>query len=95
MKVGEPRFVVYAWGQSLKPAERGVTTATINGRTEVVPQGPSIDTSTRVVKNYQITGEQAVRAVVKVEFTYKTDATGKLVRQPRAVIESFNIIPND
>ena len=92
VKVGEPRFVVYAWGQSLKPAERGVELR----NNAIYPAGPSIDTSTRLVKNYQITGETAMRAVVKVEFTYEyVPATQSVIRHPRAVIESFNIIPND
>ena len=48
------------------------------------------------MKNYQITGETAMRAVVKVEFENLYDVTGKLTgRRPRAVIESFNIIPTD
>ena len=68
------------------------------------PIGPSVDPGTRLVKNYQITGETALRAVVKVEFTYKydpsnnkviVDANGIPFRHPRAVIESFNIIPTD
>jgi hypothetical protein len=99
VKVGEPRFVVYAWGQSLKPAERGVEAR----NNQIYPIGPSVDPGTRLVKNYQITGETAMRAVVKVEFTYKydssnrviVDANGIPIRHPRAVIESFNIIPTD
>jgi len=94
VKVGEPRFVVYAWGQSLKPAERGVVQKPNDPN--VYPSGPSVEPGTRLVKNYQITGERAIRAVVKVEFEQARDVNGNPIRgRPRAVIESFNIIPND
>ncbi len=93
VKVGEPRFVVYAWGQSLKPAERGVEQKPNDPN--IYPTGPSVEPGTKLVKNYQITGETAMRAVVKIEFTYSNDAAGKVVRRPHAVIESFNIIPAD
>ncbi|MBI5388316.1 MAG: pilus assembly PilX N-terminal domain-containing protein [Verrucomicrobia bacterium] len=68
VKIGEPRFVIYAYGQSLKPADG------------------SIDPATRVCRNYQVTAEVAVRAVVRVEGTPV---------QPRTVIETFNILPPD
>ena len=91
--------MVYAWGQSLKPAERGVEAR----NNQIYPIGSSVDPGTRLVKNYQITGETAMRAVVKVEFDYKydsktnviRDANGVPIRHPHAVIESFNIIPTD
>jgi hypothetical protein len=73
LKVGEPRYVVYAWGQSLKPAGN------------VPGLGLGIDPSTQVVRNYQVTGETATRAVVRVDY----DRAGR----PHAVVESFNIIP--
>lgn len=87
LKVGEPRFVVYAWGQSLKPAERGVEARVVGGVTQFFPSGPSIDPGTKVVKNYQITGETATRAVVRID--YSTNG------RPHAVIESINVIPTD
>ena len=85
--------MVYAWGQSLKPAERGVEQKPNDPN--IYPTGPSVEPGTKLVKNYQITGETAMRAVVKIEFTYSNDAAGKVVRRPHAVIESFNIIPAD
>jgi hypothetical protein len=47
-----PRFVIYAYGQSLKPAERSVITG-----------GPYFQLCT----NYQITAEVATRAVVRID----------------------------
>ena len=68
LRVGEPRFVIYAYGQSLKPA----------------PQ--SIDPGTRVVRNYQVTGEFGTRTVMRVEGDWTA---------PRAVVEGYNILPPD
>jgi len=47
----EPRFMIYCWGQALKPAPRGI-----------VPSGPFAQLCT----NYTITAEVATRAVVRV-----------------------------
>ena len=101
LKVGEPRFVIYGWGQSLKPARLGVQN---DGSGRIDPtqplSGPSIDPGTKVVNNYQVTGEVATRSVVRVVFPeresnnpldpgyYRPDH-----RRPRLVVESFNIIP--
>jgi len=54
LKVGDARFVVYCWGQSLKPADRSIVTS-----------GPFFGICT----NYQITGEMFTRAVVRVDGT--------------------------
>ncbi len=86
LQLGEPRFVVYAWGQSLKPARRNPDGS-----------GPSIVTAAGPDKglclNYQITGEMATRSVVRVEF--ERDPVTKEIdyRKPHAVVESFNILP--
>jgi hypothetical protein len=90
VKLGEPRFVVYAWGQSLKPARRNPEDT-----------GPSIVTTGAdrgLCRNYQITGEVATRAVIRVEFDRITDPFHPQFNQPdysrpRAVVESFNILP--
>jgi len=82
VKVGEPRYVVYAWGQSLKPADYtpGI--------------GVGIDPASKVVRNYQITGESASRTVVRIEFD--RDSLGRTdYRVPHAVIESFTPLPNE
>lgn len=82
VKVGEPRYVIYAWGQSLKPADYtpGI--------------GMSIDPGTLVPRNYQITGEMATRAVVRVEFGKDADGRTRYDR-PHTVVENFNILPNE
>jgi hypothetical protein len=98
LKVGEPRFVVYSWGQSLKPGEFGVEQQ--GNRT--VPRGPSVTTSgddRGLVGNYQITGELATRAVLSIQFPHLTNNPASPLyhqfdyRKPRAVIESYNLIP--
>ncbi len=98
LKVGEPRFVIYSWGQSLKPAEFGLD-ARANG---VFPRGVSVETSgdlRGLVRNYQITGEQATRAVVRIGFDRLSDDPNSPLydefnySRPHAVVESFNILP--
>lgn len=95
LKVGEPRFVVYAWGQSLKPARNGV----VRQGQELALAGPSIATADDgAIKkglciNYQITGELAIRAVVRVEFEKDPVTQSTDYRKPHAVVESYNIIP--
>ena len=69
LKTDDPRIVIYAFGQSLKPAERSLVTA---GRFY------------NICTNYQITGEYATKTVLRIE-----DAP----RKPRAVVESFTILP--
>jgi hypothetical protein len=53
LKEDEPRVVIYAWGQSLKPADRSL----------VLSPGPYFQMCT----NYQITGEFATKSVVRFE----------------------------
>ncbi len=52
IKVGEPRFVIYAFGQSLQPAEKSIVTS-----------GPAFGVCT----NYQVTGEVATRTVLRMD----------------------------
>jgi len=52
LKIDEPRFVIYAYGQALRPAP--------NSR---ITSGPYAG----MYENYQITAESALRAVVRVE----------------------------
>jgi hypothetical protein len=54
LKVGEPRFVIYAFGQALKPAPRSVLTSAAYFQ---------------VCTNYQVTAEMYTRAVARVEGT--------------------------
>jgi hypothetical protein len=84
LRVGEPRFVIYAYGQSLKPADQSIVTS-----------GPYFGLCT----NYQITAEVATRSVVRVEGSPDPrDANNRdpLKRYPpRVVVESFNTLPPD
>jgi hypothetical protein len=58
LKVGDPRFVVYGFGQSLRPAERSILTS-----------GPYLGMCT----NYQITGEAVTRTVLQIRGTAGTN----------------------
>jgi hypothetical protein len=106
LRVGQPRYVIYAYGQALKPADRSI-----------VSGGPFYGTCT----NYQITGEVVTRTVVRFEpattpsptdpytpfnptqnpvmpqfFPLPTAPGGgvPLPRPPmRAVVESFTVLP--
>jgi hypothetical protein len=76
-----PRFVIYTWGQSLKPAERSLVTS-----------GPYFGMCT----NYQVTAEVATRAVVRVEGTpeYPRPLSAQPpLPNLRPVVESFNVLP--
>jgi len=94
LKVGEPRFVIYGWGQSLKPARLGVQ---YNGADKIdltqPLSGPSINPGTKVVNNYQVTGEVATKSVIRVVFPERLPTGQTDYRRPRMVVESFNIIP--
>jgi hypothetical protein len=81
LRVGTPRYVIYSYGQALKPAP--------------LPNGVFVGGSL-LVTNYQVVSETATRAVVRLE-TMRTNVIGNkiTVTPPRAVIESFNILPPD
>jgi hypothetical protein len=83
LRVGAPRYVIYSYGQALKPAPNGVYLSSDHFG---------------MVTNYQIMSEMATRAVVRLD-TARTNAIGAngaiIVTPPRAVIESFNILPPD
>jgi hypothetical protein len=80
-----PRFVVYSYGQALRPAPSSVITAgPFNG----------------VCTNYQVTAETATRAVVRVvgspnpRYTTRRDRFGNQY-PPQIVVEQFNVLPPD
>jgi hypothetical protein len=93
-----PRFVIYAFGQALKPADRSLVTF-----------GPYFGLCT----NYQVVAEAATRAVVRVDGIPKfqppaprllNPATLQFVSLPiirpaltnlNVVIEQFNVLPPD
>jgi hypothetical protein len=84
-----PRYVVYSYGQTLKPAPNGIYT----GSTPLA-DGESVF---GMVTNYQVTAESATRAVIRIDGL--TDANGNALppgqQHPRAVIESFSVLPPD
>ena len=110
--VGEPRFVIYAWGQALQPAPYGVA---YNANKEVVINAaghPQIEPSSILTSplgglfkycgNYQVTAEVATRTVMRIEADANrldqsiTDPNDpRSFVRPRAVVESFNILPNE
>ena len=78
VRVGSPRYVVFAYGQSLKPADRSILTT-----------GPMFGMCT----NYQVTGESGIRAVVRVDNAPFPSAPGITnVFSPHAVVESFDLL---
>jgi hypothetical protein len=82
VKLGEPRFVIYAYGQALRPAQNSIITS-----------GPFFGVCT----NYQITAEVAARAVVRVEGSAdprqtSTNLPPKKRYPPRLIVESYNYL---
>jgi len=77
-----PRFVIYTFGQTLKPAPHAI-----------VPSGPFAGLCT----NYQIMAEAATRTVVRLEGV-QLSPPGFLpppITTLHPVIESFNVLPPD
>jgi hypothetical protein len=83
LQFGEPRFTVYAYGQTLAPAPESVLrSGAFSG----------------LCTNYAITAEVAVRAVLRVEGSFNpADVDPSLQADqrypPRVVQESFNFLP--
>jgi hypothetical protein len=81
LKPGEARFEIYAFGQSLKPAPQSILTDR---------------NFPRLCINYEVTGELAARAVMRVDLVpIANPAPGQPTVRPQAVIESYNILPPD
>ena len=88
LKTDEPRVVVYAFGQALKPADRSlVTLSTIN---------PPIF---NLCTNYQVTGEFAAKTVLRLEElppqAVPNTALGPMAQRMRAVVESYTVLQPD
>jgi len=82
LRVGAPRYVIYSYGQTLKPAQGGV----------FLGAGANFG----MVTNYQVAAEIATRTVVRMDTMRTNTASGAVtVTPPHAVIESFNILPPD
>jgi hypothetical protein len=77
----QPRFVVYAFGQALKPAPRSIENS-----------GAAVGLCT----NYQVTAESAVRAVVRIDGSadpaQANNPDPARRYPPRAVVESYNVL---
>jgi hypothetical protein len=75
----EPRFVVYAFGQSLRPA----------------PHSLSSDPNFyHICTNYQITGEVITKATFRVEGDLPDPRNSATLNNPlRAVVESYQVLP--
>jgi hypothetical protein len=82
-----PRFVVYSYGQTLKPADHSIVvgSGSFNG----------------LCTNYQVTAETATRAVVRVEGSFdqkytvqNPDPFGNYYPL-RIVVEQFSVLPPD
>jgi hypothetical protein len=87
---GSPRYVIYSYGQTLKPAPGSIYSGS--------------GSFFGMVTNYQVVSETATRAVVRFGSTLtnvvSTNASGALVMTNQvinnnAVIESFNVLPPD
>ncbi len=72
-----PRYVVYAYGQALRPAVNGLVTS-----------GNYFGLAT----NYQVVAESAVRAVVSVRQTVTSSATGPVTNYTTQV-ENYTVLP--
>ena len=79
LKMGDPRFVIYTWGQSLKPAENSIVFNPPSDRPELQ----------NICTNYQITGEVATRLVMHLEQRGTTNKTYQ------GVVDSYNILPGE
>jgi hypothetical protein len=73
-----PRYVIYCYGQALRPAPGGV----------VLDSGPFFD----LVTNYQVVAESAARAVVSVH-PHVTFTVNGPVTNYTTTVESYNVLP--
>lgn len=85
LRTDEPRVTVYAFGQSLKPAERSlVTVANIN---------PPIF---NLCTNYQVTGEFASKTVLRLDELapqpLSPEVNAPMAQKMRAVVESYTVL---
>ena len=85
LRVGTPRYVIYSYGQALKPAPNGTYLGAGN--------------FFGMVTNYQVVAETATRAVVRFDSTVTNIIINEIptpvVTNNRAVIERYNILPPD
>jgi hypothetical protein len=79
LKAEEPRYVVYSWAQTLKPAAGAVVTA----------PGPFFGMAT----NYVVTGEFATKTVLHFEGALSTNAP--VTQTLRSVVEDHRVLTTD
>ena len=83
-----PSYVIYCYGQALKPAPNGVVTGGPNLANGVSPFG--------MVTNYQVVAETATRVVVQFQPVVVTNSvTGLIQTNYSATLEQFNPLPPD
>jgi hypothetical protein len=78
LRVGDTRYVIYSWGQSLRPARNSI-------QVQYAPTDPRFQLCT----NYVVAGEVLTRTVLRIENVSKV--SGQV--RPRAIIESYNVLP--
>jgi hypothetical protein len=81
------RYVIYSYGQTLKPAPNGVVTGGPNLANGTSPFG--------MVTNYQVVAETATRTVVQLTPVITTNPNGTLNTNYTSKIEQFNVLPPD
>jgi hypothetical protein len=81
-----PRYVIYCYGQTLKPAQNGLVTSSSTLPSGLNPFG--------MVTNYQVVAESAVRAVVSVHPHVSATSTG-FVTNYTTTVESYIVLPPD
>ena len=86
LRVGTPRYVIFAYGQSLNAADHSIVQTSLGGQIF------------GMCTNYQITGEVATRTVVRFEKPLRSpwlQSRGNLIVPSfaGAVIESYNVLP--
>jgi hypothetical protein len=80
---GSPRYVVYCYGQSLRPAANSISTSSANGLFGLVT-------------NYQVMAESAARAVIRFDRSLTTNASGSVTgTNYTTTVESYNVLPPD
>jgi hypothetical protein len=75
-----PRYVIYSYGQTLKPAPNAIVTG---------------GAFSGMITNYQVVSEVATRAVVQVNTQVTTNSIGVISTNYSTQIEQFNLLPPD
>jgi hypothetical protein len=85
-----PRYVIYCYGQTLKPAPNGIYTGNLT------LADVNKTSAFGMVTNYQVTAESATRVVLRIDgLTTNGIPLPPALQHPHAVIESVNPLPPD